>query len=226
MTSTTPTAAEVPAATTPQGGEAPTGAAPTGPSGEAPQSPSATDDPATWDPERAKRTIEAQRASEKAARDELKAATDRLAEFERAQLTAEQQKDADLTAATTRAEKAETALAALQREVAFKDAAIEAGVKPKAVKAALAIVGDLDIDDAGNIANVDTVLEGLKADHDYLFGTAAPGTPTPTPPREPHTNPGAGTTEATGAAASLSPDELAAARRLRMSPEEYLANKE
>lgn len=132
------------------------------------------DDPATWDPERAKRTIENQRRAEaelKRANAEMKAKLDGI---EREKLTEAERVAADLAAS-------QATLAAARKEVEsakFEAAALAAGIPAERLTAARAVAGEVvTSDDAGNVSVDTAVFDRLKVEHEYLFGQAAPPTP-------------------------------------------------
>lgn len=212
-----------PVAPTSQGGEPTPNAGST--QGEPP---AGNTDPSTWDSDRASATIKAQRESEKKLKQQLADAQAKVEAAEREKLTAEQQKERDLETATKRVAELESQLSELKQTAAFKDAAIAAGVKPKAVTAALAIAGKagLELDDDGKLANGTELFEQLETEHDYLFGSAegAGGTP---PPPEPRGNPGSGNVPPNDGAARLTAEQLSIIERTPgMTVEKFLANLE
>lgn len=175
-----------------------------------------TDAPPAWDgefdPERAKRTIENQRRAESELKRKLAEQQAKLDEIEREKMTeAEKAKaDADRFKAEAEAARAEAFNAR------FEAAAVAAGIPPERIAAARAVAGEVaTTDDSGNMSVDTSVFDRLKAEHGYLFGQqAAP---------QPHVSFGAAASQGQGGTgAGLTAEQLAAATRLKMTPDEYV----
>lgn len=183
--------------TTTGGGAAATATEPTGTEAKPPWG----DD---FDPARAWQTIQNQRRIET----ELKA---KVSEYEREKLTEQEKAEADLAAAKTAAEAAKQEVL----DARFEAAAIGAGIPPERIAAARAVAGEFTTTDATGIVSVDTsVFDRLKADHEYLFGQAAPPTT--------QVSFGAAVSQGQGGQqGTLSADEVAMAQRAGMTPDEW-----
>lgn len=202
--------------TDPQGGAAePTGATPPAPD----TTPTAAPDATSFDADRAMATIKAQRESEAAAIKRAKEAEAKVAEHERAQLSEQERVAADLKTAQDERRAAQEQLQQLQTEQTFGQAAMAAGLNPRALKAALANA-TLTIDSDGNIKNLSEAVEALKVEHEYLFVATTPGLKAP-PAAPPNVNPGAGNTPTSTDGPVLDETQAEAARRLGLTAEEY-----
>jgi len=211
---TPPASTTPPTGTTPPSTPAPTTGGDTPPAATEPPGTEATppaDEWANFDADRAKRTIENQRRAEaelKRSNAEMKA---KLDEIEREKLTeAERVKD-DLDKAKAEAAKARQEVL----DARFEAAAIGAGIPPERIAAARAVAGEFTTTDATGIVSVDTtVFDRLKADHEYLFGQAAPPTT--------QLSFGAAVSQGQGGQqGTLSADEVAMAQRAGMTPDEW-----
>ena len=182
-------------------------------------------DPDAHDPERAARLIANLREDKRKAQEKADEQAAKLAAIEREKMSESEQQAADLKDAQERADTLQRQLDELKREVAFKDAAVEAGIRPKAVKLALA-AATIETDENGQPVNLAEAIEALRGEHEYLFAPEPGDAGGQQPPatREPFVNPGAGQQPATGAEAQLTPEQLAMARRANMDPAKFLAN--
>lgn len=105
----------------------------------------------------------------------------------------------------------------------FRDAAIEAGIHPKRLRAAQALA-DLDLDDDGNIVNIEDAIEELVEDHDYLIadsGSSGPSKPRRKKPKEGGSNAGKGSGKHDNGQKQLTAEQLEMAKRFGRKPEDY-----
>lgn len=178
------------------------------------------------DPEKAAKLIAALRDDKAKAQRKAQEATDRLAEIDREKLTEAEKKDADLKAAEERANKLAQENRELKVDGKFRSALIDAGIPAGRLRAAKALV-DLDVDDDGQITNLDAAIATLKADHAYLLtGDSAGGSGGGTgkvPPKEGSSNAGDGSFTASNGV-TLSPEQLHMAKIAGITPEKYAAN--
>lgn len=183
------------------------------PKAEAPEAPK--EEP--WDPDRAKKTIEAQRESEKNLKAKLKEAQAKAAkldEIEAANLS-EQEKLAK------RLEEAEAKVADADKRLRRSNLIAEL-TQPGIVnaRAAAKLIEGVEYDDDGNPTNLgaaddpQSLLGKFLEENDYLRGSGKPKPPS-TDARE-----GDDTTPP-----SLTAEEAAMAESMGMTPEEYAANK-
>lgn len=183
-----------------------------------PQTPPEPKDPPKdeWDPERARRTIETQRESEKQLKAKLKEAQDKAAKFDEleAEKLSEQEK------LTKRVEDAE-AKAANANKTLQRANLIAALSQPGIVnaRAAAKLIEGVEYDDSGeptNLGSADdpgSVLGKFLAENQFLRGNGKP-TPPSTDAREGDTPP-----------PTLTAEEAAAAEAMGMTAEEYAQNK-
>ena len=86
---------------------------------------------------------------------------------------------AKLDAEVVKREAAEERATARERDSAFSSAAVEAGVRPGAVRMLRSVIGEIKADDAGALSIGDKPLNdavlAMKADHGYLFVEARGG---------------------------------------------------
>ncbi len=208
-TDTNTPATGTPPVPTPTAGDDPTPAA-TDPTGTEAVTPPA-DDPATWDPERAKRTIENQRRVEAEQKRVIAEQKAKLDTIEREKLTEAERVAADLATATAARDAARKEVA----DARFEAAAVAAGIPADRLTAARAVAGEVVTTDAsGNVSVDTTVFDRLKAEHAYLFGSqAAP---------QPNVSFGAAASQGPGGQqGALSPDEVAMAQRAGMTNDEW-----
>lgn len=122
-------------------------------------------DPPTWDEPRARRTIEQQRASEKAARDELRETRARLKEIEDAQLSDQEKVVKDRDEARADADNNRRTAQRLLIDVAIRDELIEQGVDPKRLRRAVKLVERDEITiDGDDVAGADAAVETFFED--------------------------------------------------------------
>ncbi len=173
--------------------------------------------PDNFDPDRAMATIRAQRASEDRLKEELreaKAKAGKWDEHERSQLSAQERAEQDAQTAAEKADKATTKLrrANLLTELAKPGLGI---VNAKAAAKLLEGVEYSDDDEPTNLGDPDdpaSLISRFLSDNDFLRGKAAKPIP-------PNTDARAGGNDT---APELSAEELAAAKRDGMTPEEYV----
>lgn len=179
-----------------------------------------------FDKDRALATIRKQRESEEAAIARAKAAEEELDKLKRERMTEAERAEAD-----RKAEQEE--LARLRREAAdrkvtdlFRDAAIEAGIPPKRLKAAQALA-ELELDDDGVVTNLEDAIGKLVEEHDYLVagsgggGGSAGGTRRKAP-AEGGANAGKGSGSHDNGRPQATPEQIAMAERMGVSIETYL----
>lgn len=171
-------------------------------------------DPDAWDPERAKRTIEAQRASEKQLRSDLRALQEQVAAAEREKLSEQDRLKAERDDALARVEQA--------RHVAREGRLLALLAKPEhqlvdATAAAKLITG-VEYDDDHAPTNFDERLAATVEQYPFLKGEAKPPTP-----EKPDINGPDG--RKPGPRPNLTADELEAAQAAGMTPERYEAMK-
>ena len=202
-----------PAGTPPVPTDTPTGGGAGGSATETPATDGTppADDPATWDPERAKRTIENQRRVEAEQKRVIAEQRAKLDEIEREKLTEAERVAADLEAAKSAAATAREEAAAAR----FEAAAIHAGIPPERLAAARAVAGDVATADESGTLTIDaTVFGRLKAEHAYLFGQQA--APSPVVSFGAAASQGQG-----GQGVGLTPDQTAMAHRLGIPLDEF-----
>jgi len=174
-----------------------------------------------FDPRRALNTIHAQRESERRLREELREAREKAAKFdelEREKLSREEQAELRAQEAETKATNAQRTLRKANLVAALTDPSLSI-VNPRA---AAKLIEGVEYDDEGEPTNLGTpddensLIAKFLAENDYLRGKPA------TKPTPPQVNAREGGDKN---APELKAEELEAARRANMSPEEYRAFK-
>lgn len=178
--------------------------------------PPATPPTETWDEERARATIQAQRESEKTLKAELaeaRKAQDKLAEIEAANLSDQEKAAKELEDAKARAAKGDEAL---RRGLLLAELSKpEHGIVD--AEAAAALIQGVEYGDDHRPTNAVERITALLEAKGFLKAT--PGTVTP--PSAPNIDAASGT--GGGPPPKLSPEEIRMAERSGMSPDEYAA---
>jgi hypothetical protein len=157
---------------------------PPAPPAPVPPEPEPDPEPEPYDRERAMRTIEKQRESEKAARDELREAKARLKEIEDAQLSEQEKTVKDRDEARADADNARRTAQRLLADAAITTELLEQGVDPKRLSRARKLVerDDITVEDE-TVTGADTAVETFFDDFPE-FKLAEPD-PDPDPKPEP-----------------------------------------
>jgi hypothetical protein len=149
-----------------------------------PPEPDPDPDPVKWDEERARRTIEKQRATEKAAVDRAKAAELKVKEMEDAKLSEQEKTVKERDDARVEADNARRTATALRVDAAVRDELLEQGVDPKRLRRAVKLVERDDITvDGEDVSGADEAVEAFFKDFPE-FKLAEPD-PEPDPKPEP-----------------------------------------
>lgn len=174
-----------------------------------------------FDPKRAMDTIYSQRESERRLRDELREAREKAAkydELEREKLSREEQAELRANEAETKATNAERTLRKANLVAALTDPSLSI----VNARAAAKLIEGVEYDDDGEPTNLgmpddpSSLIAKFLAENDYLRGKpASKPTPPPVNARE----------GGDKKAPELKAEELEAARRAGMTPEEYQAFK-
>lgn len=181
-----------------------------------------------WDPERAGRTIAAQREAERQAKEERDDALAKLKEYEDADLSEKERLEREAKEAREKAEAAEAREATAQETIRRGNLLAELA-KPEHrivdANAAAKLLEDVEYDDDGKPTNLTTkdagnpesksLLDRFLESHGYLQGQ-----PQKPPPPRIDAGPEGEPTEV-----NLTAEELKAAEKAGMTPEQYEARK-
>jgi len=127
-----------------------------------------------WDEERARRTIDAQRASEKALKDELSSVKGELKKLQDAQLSDAERKDARIKELEGEVTSLQGQLGTVSADTALLAEAVKAGAsKPEAV-VKLVDRSTLEVE-GGKLKGAAKAVETVKKDYPELFGKVAGG---------------------------------------------------
>lgn len=169
-------------------------------------------EPEKWDEDRARRTIEAQRASEtalKAKNAELQAKADKLAELEAAQLSESERVQKERDEALAKVADADRKI----REAHLLAALSKPELGLASAQAAAKLIEGVTYDDSGEPTNLAERVEALLDTNAFLKAT--PAAPAPAP----NINGGGGATPA--APPTLTVDEARAAQEAGMDPARF-----
>lgn len=180
------------------------------------------DDPATWDKDRAKRTIERQRKSESEALALARAnqaKADAFDKLEREKLSKEEQLTGDLAKRDETIDKLTQRIQSLTIDTKLTGS----GIPDKRLKAARAIL-EVEYDDAGEPTNLDDAIAALKEEHGYLFDgdQGDDGGDPPPKKREGSANAGRGSRKGDSSDVVLDAGQIDLARRAGMTNDEYI----
>lgn len=171
-----------------------------------------------FDAERAKNTILKQRESEALLKKQLAEERAKLEEYEREKMTDTEKLQADLAAAQKTASEALKHAEELSIRNQFDTGALRAGINPKALTAARALLPKVaSSDESGKMIIDEAVFEKLKTEHDYLFSSQGTASKRTDSVLKNATDTGVG-----NVSPQLTNEQIAFAKRAGMTPEQFV----